>query len=101
VALPAANFLRYGQLLDGEFMNIRLFIKPGCPWCHQARRWLDQRRLAYELLDVIADEAAFDMMRRLSGQTRAPVIEVDGRVLADFGEVELAGWWPQQGFDNR
>jgi hypothetical protein len=32
-------------------------------------------------------------MVRLSGQTRAPVIEVDGQVLADFGTNELEPFW--------
>jgi glutaredoxin len=56
-------------------------------------RWLDERGLKYEKLDVIADAAAFDEMIRLSGQELAPVIEADGKVLADFGPDELADFW--------
>ena len=37
-------------------MKIRLFIKPYCGWCHKAIRWLDDHDIAYEKLDVIADE---------------------------------------------
>ena len=32
-------------------------------------------------------------MVTLSGQTLAPVIEVDGKILADFGPEELAKFW--------
>jgi monothiol glutaredoxin len=32
-------------------------------------------------------------MRGLSGQTLAPVIDVDGEVLADFGPDELENFW--------
>ncbi len=74
-------------------MNIRLFIKPYCPWCHKAQHWLDERGLKYETLDVIADSAAMSEMVNLSGQTYAPVIEVDGQILADFGPNELARFW--------
>lgn len=56
-------------------------------------RWLDQRGIEYEPVDVIADEAAFDEMIRLSNQDLAPVIDVDGRILADFGPAELATFW--------
>ena len=56
-------------------------------------RWLDEHDIDYEKIDVIADEAAFDEMVRLSGQELAPVIEVDGKVLADFGPEELAKFW--------
>jgi glutaredoxin len=73
--------------------RIRLFIKPYCSWCDQAMQWLDQQGIDYETADVIKDPAAFDEMLRLSGQTLAPVIDVDGRVLADFGTRELAAFW--------
>jgi glutaredoxin 3 len=74
-------------------MKIRLFIKPYCGWCHKAMRWLDDRNVAYEKIDVLADPAAFNEMIRLSGQTLAPVMEADGKVLADFGPMELEKFW--------
>jgi glutaredoxin len=73
--------------------QVRLFIKPYCGWCDKAERWLDARGIEYETVDVIADEAAFDEMIRLSDQDLAPVIEVDGEVLADFGPEQLAEFW--------
>jgi glutaredoxin 3 len=72
---------------------VRLFIKPYCPWCHKARHWLDERGIKYETLDVIADSKAMAEMVKLSGQTLAPVIDVDGKVLADFGPEELVVFW--------
>ena len=73
--------------------RVRLFIKPFCGWCHEAIDWLDQRGVAYEKLDVTSDRNAWREMERLSGQTLAPVIEVDGEVLADFGVEELEEFW--------
>jgi glutaredoxin 3 len=80
--------------------QVRLFIKPYCGWCSQAMDWLDQRKIAYQVLDVIRDSRAYDEMYRLSGQTLAPVIEVDGQVLADFGARELASFWRSLDFDD-
>jgi Glutaredoxin and related proteins len=74
-------------------MKIRLFIKPYCPWCHKASRWLDERGIKYEALDVTSDPEAWREMEELSGQTLAPVIDVDGEILADFGPDELARFW--------
>jgi len=74
-------------------MNIRLFVKPYCGWCHKAERWLNERGVQYEKLDVISDQEAYDEMVELSGQTLAPVIDVDGEILADFGPDELAKFW--------
>lgn len=73
--------------------RVRLFVKSYCGWCHKATRWLDERGVDYEEIDVTADEAAFDEMIRLSGQDLAPVIEVDGEILADFGPDQLADFW--------
>ncbi len=77
-----------------------MFVKPYCGWCHRAERWLNDRGIAYEKLDVIADEAAFDEMIKLSGQELAPVIEVDGEILADFGPDQLEVFWKKLGKDR-
>jgi glutaredoxin 3 len=79
--------------------RVRLFIKPGCPWCVEAIEWLHERGVAFEELDVTNDPEARREMRELTGQTYAPSIEVDGRVLADFGAEELEEWWVEQGFE--
>jgi len=42
---------------------------------------------------VIADREAMTEMVELSGQSLAPVIDVDGQILADFGPEELAKFW--------
>jgi glutaredoxin 3 len=73
--------------------KIRLFVKPWCGWCQEAEQWLDNRNIEYELLDVTSDRAARDEMAELSGQTLAPVIEVDGEILADFDTGQLAKFW--------
>ena len=49
--------------------------------------------VAYEKVDVIADETAYDEMIRLSGQDLAPVLDADGKILADFGPEQLADFW--------
>ena len=75
--------------------RVRLFIKPYCGWCDRAIRWLEERGIDFEEIDVIADEELFDQMVQLSGQDQAPVIDVDGEVLADFGPRELAIFWEE------
>jgi hypothetical protein len=58
-------------------------------------RWLDKHGVDYEVLDVMADGAAYEEMVRLSGQDMAPVLEAGGKVLADFGPEELPGFWKE------
>jgi len=74
---------------------VRLFIKPYCGWCHEAIAWLKERGIRFEELDVTGDRTAYEEMVRLTGQSMAPCIEVDGEVLADFGTDELEEFWKQ------
>ena len=59
--------------------------------------WLDRNQMKYNTVDVTSDSAAWEEMIRLSGQTCAPVIVVDGEILADFGVDELARFWEELG----
>ncbi len=66
-----------------------LYVKPGCPWCAEATRELDRQGIDYRTVDVFTDRAAADEMRQLSGQSKVPVLNYHGDILADFGEAEL------------
>ena len=73
--------------------KIRLFVKPWCGWCEEAKDWLNERGVEYQEFDVTNDRRARDEMHQLSGQTLAPVIEADGEILADFDTDQLAMFW--------
>jgi glutaredoxin len=66
-----------------------LYIKSACPWCEEAEDYLKEHDIAYETRNVSADSAAFAEMQRLSGQAKAPTLDWDGEILADFGVDEL------------
>ena len=66
-----------------------LFLKPGCIWCTEAEGYLQKHAIAYDKVDVYADPAAMDEMKRLSGQTKAPTMRWGDEFLADFGVEEL------------
>ena len=71
-------------------MNMVVYVKPGCFWCSDALSWLQARGIEHTAVDVFADRAAFDRMKEISGQTKAPTLEMpDGKVLADFDVAEL------------
>ena len=69
--------------------GLKLYIKAWCPWCIDAQRYLDKRGYTYQELDVENDEAAFEEMLRLSGQTYTPTLLAGDKLLADFGTPEL------------
>lgn len=69
--------------------TLKVYLKPGCPWCVDAIAYLDREGFSYERVDVIADPDQFAEMRRISGQTSAPTLSYGDLVLADFGVDEL------------
>jgi glutaredoxin len=73
------------------------YTKIGCPWCIEAREVLDRHGIAYEEKIVTTDAAAAAEMQRISGQTKAPVLDWAGAILADFGAAELEPFLAQRG----
>ena len=66
-----------------------LYTKIDCPWCAEAREGLDRHGIDYDERIVTTDAAECAEMMRLSGQTKAPVLDWSGEILADFGAAEL------------
>jgi glutaredoxin len=67
----------------------KLYVKTGCPWCDEVIDYLDEHKIAYQAIVVSGNRAAMQEMVDLSGQSKAPTMDWDGEVLADFGVDEL------------
>ncbi len=74
-----------------------LYVKTGCPWCAQARSVLDGAGHNYREINVTDSHEAFAEMQRISGQTKAPVLDWHGDILADFGADELVPFLAKRG----
>ncbi len=74
-----------------------LYTKIGCPWCDEARAELDRRGIRYDERVVTTSPAAAAEMQRVSGQTKAPVLDWSDEVLADFGAAELGPFLAARG----
>ena len=67
-----------------------LYVKGGCPWCHEAVGYLDENGYEYQQIDVRRDSTAFARMKEISGQTLTPTLVIDGDlVLPDFDTNQL------------
>jgi len=67
-----------------------VYVKPGCFWCSDALSWLKARGIEHTAVDVFSDREAFSRMKEISGQSKAPTLEMpDGEVLADFDVAQL------------
>lgn len=77
---------------------MNLYVKVWCPWCIEAIEWMRARKLDFELVDVLADAAAYARMRKISGQSLTPTLELeDGSVLPDFDVRQLERFLQSKG----
>ena len=66
-----------------------LYVKRGCPYCVEAKRYLNQHGIRYDEVDVLGDDAALKELEKVSHQDSTPTLVYDGHVLADFDVDEL------------
>ena len=64
-------------------------MKTGCPYCRAAKEYLDEKKIAYEEVDVRGSDSKMKKLQESSGQTKTPTLDWNGEVLADFGVDEL------------
>lgn len=78
-----------------------LYVKTGCPWCDEVIDYLDEHHIAYRKVVVSGNREAMQEMVDLSGQSKAPTMDWDGEVLADFGVDELIPFLAKQNAGGR
>lgn len=66
-----------------------LYVKSGCPWCVEVERYLENEDIEVRRVVVSGNREGMEEMVALSGQTKAPTLNWEGKVLADFGVEEL------------
>jgi glutaredoxin len=54
--------------------DIRLFSKPGCAYCVQAKEWLQQNGCSFEVLEITQNVQTLREWRDLSGGVGVPVL---------------------------
>ena len=64
-------------------MMITIFSKPNCMSCNFAKKYLDDKGVKYEEIDVINDKEALAMLRD-KGYAQLPVVDIDGEFHTGF-----------------
>ncbi|MBI5961051.1 MAG: glutaredoxin family protein [Chloroflexi bacterium] len=69
--------------------RVIVFSTPTCIYCTQAKRYLRERGVRFNDVDVSKDpQAARDLVRR-SGQQGVPVIDIGGKIIVGFNRPEI------------
>lgn len=87
--------------MNGETHELKVYIKPGCPWCVSVLGYLKNEGYDFLEIDVIDDPKMFEEMRRISKQTFAPTLTYGSLILPDAGVPETQRWLKQHNIKPR
>jgi glutaredoxin 3 len=70
-------------------MAVTVYTTPTCAFCKAAKRYLREKRVRFQEVDVSHDTTAADEIARRTGRRAVPVIEVNGRLIVGFDKRRL------------
>ena len=69
--------------------KVKVYSTPTCPYCHMAKDFLKSKGIAFEDIDVSADQKAAREMIRKTGMTGVPQIEINGKMIVGFNREAI------------
>lgn len=78
-------------------MDIIVYTKSGCPWCNGVIQYLDNAGIEYEEREVTANPRYMEEMVKKSGQSKAPTLDIEGRILADSDKDQVDAYLKEKG----
>jgi len=70
-------------------MIVKVYITPACPYCYTLKEFLKEKGIEFEEIDVSRDEKARDYIIKKTGKMEAPVVEIDGEIVAGFDKEKI------------
>jgi glutaredoxin-like YruB-family protein len=64
--------------------EVVLYTTSWCGWCRKTIAHLDKHGIQYENLDIERDRRAYADLKRKTGSSGVPVIEIDGELVIGF-----------------
>ena len=70
-------------------MAVTLYTTPTCAYCTKAKQFFRDQRVPFTEYNVAQDQRRAEEMMRKSGQMGVPVIDVHGKIIVGFKQVEI------------
>ena len=70
-------------------LSIRLYSTPNCPWCHEIKKYLAEKGVNYENIDISINTKAVAELFEKSGQMGVPVLDINGIIIIGFNEEAI------------
>jgi len=68
---------------------VKVYSTPTCAYCVTLKKFLTEKGIQFEAVDVSQDEAALKEMVAKSGQMGVPVINIDGQIVVGFNRNKI------------
>jgi len=69
--------------------NVKVYSTPTCPYCIRVKQFLKDNNVAFEDINVAADQAKGEEMVQKSGQMGVPVLDIEGKIIVGFDRDEI------------
>ncbi|MBD3253082.1 NrdH-redoxin [Candidatus Pacearchaeota archaeon] len=70
-------------------MKIKIYSTPACPYCKMVKKYLKEKELEFDDIDISKNQEAAHEMVEKSGQMSVPVIDIDGKIIIGFDREKL------------
>ncbi len=76
--------------MENNKPKVTVYSTPTCVYCVTLKKFLEEKGVEYEEIDVSADDVAAKEMVEKSGQMGVPVVEIDGEVIVGFDRDKIS-----------
>jgi len=70
-------------------MKIKIYTTPTCAFCPAVKKFLDDKGVEYEEVDITQDEKAAEEMKEKTGQMGVPVTIIGEEVVVGYDKKKL------------
>ena len=69
-----------------KYDDLKLYVRPGCPFCARVDRFLEKNDIQIEHLDV-TEGANGDDLERIGGRRTCPCLLIDGKPMYESMDI--------------
>ena len=70
-------------------MKVKLYSTPACVYCVTLKRFLEEKKVEFDEIDISENKEAAEEMIEKTGQMGVPVIEIEDQVIVGFDRDKI------------
>ena len=72
-----------------EKKKVIVYSTPTCPYCVMLKKFLKEKGVEFEDINVAEDQEKAQYMVEKSGQMGVPVVDIDGEIIVGFNKPKI------------